>query len=312
MDPYRTTPLRGHPRADSLPPGTLLGERFLLQRRLARTAMSAVYKAYDALDDTSCIVKCLAPTPRGLSPVVARDAFIREACALARLNGPFPSLIWLDYDSFGWYLVETCFDGPTLAQVLAGDRPPLATGLEVAAGLVEAVAAIHRAGLIHADLHPGNIIVQDKNQVKVIDLGLARPIGARLPELRGAGVPGYAPPEQLAGEPLDESADVYALSIVLTELLDLDRLPAYLRVILDEAQAPLRADRRVGLADVGRAIRLSRARYTTTHAPPRERTRPMRFTRRQRAIQGAAILSVALVLLIITLVVLSTIIATLL
>ncbi len=311
MDPYRTTPLRGHLRADTLPPGTLLGERFLLERRLARTAMSAVYKAYDALDDTPCIVKCLAPTPRGPSPAVARDAFIREACILARLNGPFPSLIWLECDSFGWYLVETCFEGPTLAQILAGGQPSLATGLAVAAGLVEAVAVIHRAGLIHADLHPGIIIVQDENQVNVIDLGLARPIGVSLPELQGVGVPGYAPPEQITGEPLDESADVYALSVVLTELLDLSQLPAYLRVVLDEAQAPLRAERRVSLADVGRAIRLSRARLATTHAPPRDRLSAMHATRRQRAIQGAAVLALAIGLVLIALLALGLVIATL-
>lgn len=307
MDPYCTIPLRGHPGADALPPGTLLAGRFVLGQRLARTAMSAVYKAYDAFTDSPCLVKCLAPTTRGLSPMAARDAFIREACTLARLDGPFPSLIWLDYDSFGWYLVETFLEGTTLAEILATGRPPREVGLAIAVELVEAVAAIHRAGLVHADLHPGNIIVQSGNRVKVIDLGLARPIGAELPDLRGAGVPGYAPPEQIAGQPLDESADVYALSIVLSELLDVEQLPAYLRIILDEAQSPLRAERRVGLADVGRAIRLSRANYIATDGP-HGRTSAIHSVRRRRAIQGAIMLALAIVLVLMTLLVLGVII----
>ncbi|MCX7789330.1 MAG: serine/threonine protein kinase [Chloroflexaceae bacterium] len=309
MDPYNTVPLRGHPGAEALPPGTLLAERFVLERRLARTAMSAVYRAHDTFTDTPCIVKCLAPTRQGLSPAAARRTFIREACILARLDGPFPSLIWLDRDTFGWYLVETFFEGATLAQILASGRPPVEAGLAIALDLVEAVAAIHRAGLVHADLHPGNIIVQRGNEVKLVDLGLARPIGVELPDLRGAGVPGYASPEQIAGEPLDESTDVYTLSIVLSELLEVGQLPAYLRIILNEAQAPLRAERRVGLADVGRALRLSRGSHIATHASRHNPRSALRLARRRRAIQGAIMLVLAIVLAVLLLLVLVGIIA---
>ncbi len=246
--------------AGDLPVGMTLRRRYVLLRRIARTAMSAVYLARDLEHDRLCVIKRLAPTERAPAYEGCLRAFRREAAVLRELAGPFPQLYALHRDGFGWYTVLEYIPGPTLAQLVADGRPAHTEGLRIAEGLIAALAALHehQPPLVYGDLHPRNVIVQPEGAIVLIDMGLARPAGSNPQELRGVGVPAYASPEQVGGLPLDTRSDLFSLAVLLDELLDREQLPEGLRVALGLAQAPLRSERRVSLAVLAREVRLAR------------------------------------------------------
>jgi len=251
--------------AGDLPVGMTLHRRYVLLRRIARTAMSAVYLARDLAHDRLCVVKRLAPTERAPAYAGCLQAFCREAAVLRTLAGPFPRLYGLHRDAFGWYTVLEYIPGPTLAQLVATGRPAQAEALRIAEGLIAALAALHerQPPLVYGDLHPRNVIVQPEGAVVLIDMGLARPAGSDPPELRGVGVPAYASPEQIGGLPLDPRSDLFSLAVLLEELLDREHLPERLRTALELAQAPLRSERRVSLAVLAQEVWLARRSATS-------------------------------------------------
>lgn len=246
--------------AGDLPVGMTLHRRYVLLRRIARTAMSAVYLARDLAHDRLCVVKRLAPTERAPAYAGCLRAFCREVVVLRTLAGPFPQLYDLQRDAFGWYSVLEYIPGPTLAQILTDGTPPLAEALRIAESLIAALAALHerQPPLVYGDLHPRNVIVQPEGAIVLIDMGLARPAGSDPPELRGVGVPAYASPEQIGGLPLDPRSDLFSLAVLLEELLDREHIPEGLRTALELAQAPLRSERRVSLAALAQEVRLAR------------------------------------------------------
>ncbi|PDV98037.1 serine/threonine-protein kinase [Candidatus Chloroploca asiatica] len=268
----------------------MIGGRFILQAQLARTAMSHVFRAYDCHTGTVCVVKSLAPTARGLPPDDALLAFLREAATLAQLDGPFPRLVTINREQAHWYMVQTYIEGQTLDAILEAKSLTEARALTIAASLIQALSLVHQANLIYGDLHPGNVMVQADGSVILLDMGLARPCASDPPELRGIGTPGYAAPEQYAGLPLDQSSDIYALSLVLTDLFADLNVPEVVHVVLAQAQEPLQARRRVGLADIRRVVDIAqRNRRRRAQPVPTLPAVDLRTARRQRAQQARII-----------------------
>ncbi len=105
-------------------------------------------------------------------------------------------------------------------------------------------------GIIHGDLHPRNIIVNSEGGVSLIDFGLSRYRDEVVPELADIGRPGYTPPEQLTGGPIDERSDLFALAQVLDELLADETLPSSLQRLINLMREPLVARRQVNLASL--------------------------------------------------------------
>jgi len=123
----------------------------------------------------------------------------------------------------GWVAMEL-LEGPSLEGILATGPLPVARALLLAARIAEGLAAIHHAGLVHRDLKPSNIVVLGGDRPKIVDFGLAQPVGREPGEGSFEGSWGYAAPEQVQGRAADPRTDVYALGVVLYRML-LGRLP---------------------------------------------------------------------------------------
>ncbi|HEY8144747.1 MAG TPA: protein kinase, partial [Kofleriaceae bacterium] len=176
--------------------GELLAERFCLVRPLGRGGMGRVYEADDLTLGIRVALKLL---PKGLaSNVTYLDHLHQEIRLGRRVSHPNVCRI---YDLGTWrghhFLTMELVDGETLAERLLGGALDPALGRSVARQVVAAMAAAHKENVIHRDLKPGNIMIDRKGHVKVMDFGLARdqksaPSGRFGP----VGTPGYWSPEQ--------------------------------------------------------------------------------------------------------------------
>ncbi len=193
--------------------------------------MGRVFLADDTrLGRRVAIKLLLTPTPD--SQQVAR--FEREARATAALNHPnIVSIHELGMDAGRPYVVMEWLDGQTLRQRLTSGPLPLTTALAYARDIVSGVAAAHDRGICHRDLKPENVIVTTDGRVKILDFGLAQmrqapALGApdelaTVSTLTGPGMVmgtyAYMAPEQIRGEGADLRSDVFAVGLILFELL---------------------------------------------------------------------------------------------
>lgn len=201
---------------------TRVGGRYVLRGILGRGGMATVHRARDEVLDRDVAVKLLhahlASDPAFL------DRFRREARAAAALSHPNVVAVhdWGETDE-GPFLVLQLIDGPSLREVLRHRRrlhPEEVVSVlgPAAAGL----GAAHTAGLVHRDVKPENLLLGLDGTVRVTDFGLARAAASATSTFGTdvlVGSPHYLSPEAVRGEPLDPRADVYALGVVLFELL---------------------------------------------------------------------------------------------
>jgi eukaryotic-like serine/threonine-protein kinase len=206
--------------------GTTLDGRYRIDARIARGGMSTVYSALDLRLDRRVAVKVMSPALAGDPAFVER--FGREARAAARLSHPNAVAVFDQGTSDSRsgpvvFLVMELVTGHTLRDLLR-ERGRL--GADEAVSLLEpvlaALAAAHRAGLVHRDVKPENVLLSDDGVVKVADFGLARAVAApSAATLAGTflGTVAYIAPEQVARGTADPRTDVYAAGIVLYEML---------------------------------------------------------------------------------------------
>ena len=202
--------------------GRVLDQRYHVRRRLARGGMATVYEAADLRLDRGVAVKVMHPALAADDDFVAR--FRREAKAAARLAGPHVVAVTdQGYDGDTVFLVMELIEGRTLRDVLR-ERGRLSAGqaLEVLEPVLAALAAAHRAGLVHRDVKPENVLLGDDGAIKVADFGLARAVDASpLNATAGIllGTVAYVAPEQVERRVSDARTDVYAAGIVLFEMV---------------------------------------------------------------------------------------------
>lgn len=206
--------------SDPAAPGRVLGGRYQLVSALARGGMATVWVGQDTLLDRRVAVKTLHPELSGDAGL--RSRFRHEAVAAARLSSPGIVATYDTGDDDGvGYIVMEFVDGPNLRRVL-DERGPLP--IDVTAGIGREVATAldhaHRQGVIHRDVKPANVLVPPGGHVKVTDFGIAKAGGSELTRTGTVvGTARYLAPEQLRGEPVDARTDVYALGLVLYEML---------------------------------------------------------------------------------------------
>ena len=201
------------------PAGSPLGGRYLLLRLLGRGGMGEVYEAEDLRLHRRVAVKVLRADLADDPRVVAR--FQREALTAGSLNHPnIVAVHNVGADGGRAYLVMELVHGRTLADVIRAETP-LEPGraARIAGRVAEALGYAHDRGVVHRDVSPGNVMLTDTGEVKVLDFGIAQvDLGSTGPA-SARGTVAYVAPEVERGGPADGRSDVYALGAVLVELL---------------------------------------------------------------------------------------------
>ncbi|MFE9236939.1 Stk1 family PASTA domain-containing Ser/Thr kinase [Streptomyces sp. NPDC007007] len=200
--------------------GQLLDGRYRIEARIAVGGMATVYRAVDTRLDRVLALKVMHPALA--TDVSFVERFIREAKSVARLAHPNVVAVF-DQGAQGAYvyLAMEYVAGCTLRDVLRerGALQPRAA-LDILEPVLAALGAAHRAGFVHRDMKPENVLIGDDGRVKVADFGLVRAVGTAT-DTTGSllGTVSYLAPEQIEHGTADTRSDVYACGVVLYEML---------------------------------------------------------------------------------------------
>ncbi len=243
--PHGHTPGVGAPHDDPDDGATVLAERYRLERRIGQGGMAEVWVATDEQLDRRVALKWLRPALAS-DPVVA-ERFRREAIAVARLNHPNIVAVHDVFEHDGRQaVVMQLVDGKSLRQLLDGQKrlgPELT--IHIGAAIAAALDEAHRAGFVHRDVKPGNILVTSDGRVLLTDFGIAKGLDPGSDDLTSdnvmMGTAKYLSPEQVRGKKLDGRADLYSLGLVLYECLA-GRVPFLGESDADTALARLQRD----------------------------------------------------------------------
>jgi len=184
--------------------------------------MASIFRATDLQNDRPVAIK--VPHPEMESDPVLFDRFHREQDIGKALDHPGVMKVYEDKDRSQLYMVMEWVDGRLLRSILNAEKklsPERA--VKITLGIAEALAYIHSRGVVHRDLKPENIMVGPEDRIKLIDFGIAGQEGSRRLTFaklsQVMGTPEYISPEQVKGKRGDGRSDVYALGIMLYEML---------------------------------------------------------------------------------------------
>lgn len=206
----------------------VLAGRYRVDELIGHGGMAKVYRGYDLTLGREVAIKILDPD-------LARDTAFRtrfrlEAQAASRMSHPSIVRVFDAGDSAADassddppYIVMELVKGTLLKDIIAAGPVPLDDTIRYVDGILEALNYSHRAGVVHRDIKPGNVMVTPDGKVKVMDFGIARAVSdssstvAETTQIIGTAA--YFSPEQAKGEPVDARADLYSTGVVLYELL---------------------------------------------------------------------------------------------
>jgi serine/threonine-protein kinase len=205
-----------------LAPGSTLGGRYRVLSVLGAGGMGVVYKAHDLELDDIVALKMLKPG--ALMDAEQLDRLKSEIKLARRITHP-NVLRTFDFGEVNGlpYISMEYVRGMTLRYLLReAKRVPYSAGLRIARQLAAGLAAAHEVGVLHRDIKPENLILEANGNAKLMDFGIARPVRRSMPGHTQPGTflgtPNYCAPEQLAGEEVDERADIYSCGVLMTEM----------------------------------------------------------------------------------------------
>ena len=200
-----------------------LADRYTIEDEIDSGGMATVYRARDPKHDRTVAIKVLKPE---LAEAIGADRFLREIRTTANLSHPHILPLFDSGDADGFlYYVMPFVEGESLQDRLDREGPlPVEDAVQIAREVADALAYAHKKGIIHRDVKPANIML-DEGHALLADFGIAQAkAGAEETKLTGSGMslgtPSYMSPEQIAGDKeVDGRADQYALGCVLYEML---------------------------------------------------------------------------------------------
>ena len=203
-------------------PGTVLAERYTLEREVGRGGMATVYLARDSRHNRSVAVKILRPE---IAAWLGHERFLREIQIAAGLSHPHILPLYDSGEAGGLlYYVMPYVDGESLRDRIGREgRLPYEDARRIAREVADALSYAHSHNVVHRDIKPGNILLEGRHAV-VADFGIARALSqAGGEELTTSGLvigtPMYMSPEQISGSQIDGRSDIYSLGCVLHEMV---------------------------------------------------------------------------------------------
>ena len=209
----------------------MLSDRYEVGELIGRGGMASVYRGRDLTLGREVAIKILESDLA--ADATFRTRFRLEAQAASRMSHPTIVRVYdagedVETDADGTtravpYIVMELVSGQTLKEIIAAGPVSIDDAIHYTDGILEALEYSHRAGVVHRDIKPGNVMVTSADQVKVMDFGIARAVSdssstvAETTQILGTAA--YFSPEQAKGEPVDSRADVYSAGVVLYELL---------------------------------------------------------------------------------------------
>jgi serine/threonine-protein kinase len=205
---------------DSLEAGSQI-DSYRIEAPVARSGMASIYRATDLRDHR--IVALKIPHPDLEADPILFDRFQREASIGEKLSHPKVMRVFGGEERSRIYMVMEWCEGRLLRQILHEGRIPHDRAIRIAIGILDALEYIHANGVVHRDLKPENIMVDAEDNIKLIDFGIASDAAARrltyAKFTAALGTPDYISPEQVKGKRGDGRSDLYAVGVILYEML---------------------------------------------------------------------------------------------
>jgi serine/threonine-protein kinase len=205
---------------DSIEAGTQI-DSYRIEQSIARSGMASIFRALDVRDNR--IVALKIPHPDMEADPILFDRFQREAGIGERLNHPGVMRVFGGEKRSRVYMVMEWCEGRLLRQIMSEGRMTQDRAIRIAINVLEALEYIHENGVVHRDLKPENIMVDGHDNIKLIDFGIAGDAAARRLTYANftatLGTADYISPEQVKGKRGDGRSDIYAMGVILYEML---------------------------------------------------------------------------------------------
>jgi serine/threonine-protein kinase len=205
---------------DSLQTGSQI-DFYRIEAPVARSGMASIYRATDVRDNRQVALKI--PHPDMEADPILFDRFQREAGIGEKLNHPQVMRVFGGEKRSRVYIVMEWCEGRLLRQILDEGPLPAERAIRIAVEVLDALDYIHANGVAHRDLKPENIMVDAEDNIKLIDFGIASDSAARRLTYANftatLGTPNYISPEQVKGKRGDGRSDIYAMGVILYEML---------------------------------------------------------------------------------------------
>lgn len=282
---------------DEVPPPTRIGKYRIIEE-IGRGGMGLVYRGArdDGLFDQQVAIKVIRRT---IFSDTTHDQFANERRILARLHHPhIAHLLDGGIDDHGApYIIMELVNGVPITDYCSTNALDLAARLALFRDACDALEYAHRELVVHADVKPSNVVVADGFGVKLLDFGIARLVGEDGGRASSAHTPGYSSPARLSGERSTPTDDVFALGILMAQLIaGVAGIDADLRAIAAKA-ASEEVDQRYGavselMADIAR---WQGNKPVTARPPSRPRALALLWRRNRLLVVGATLLTITAV-----------------